>query len=76
LGNWDEATMAFQRKNGSLFNSPATTAAAAIHSYDRRAVQYLDSLVSLFGSSGAVQKHQQQRVQSPDGDTLVLDCWL
>lgn len=50
LGNWDEA-MAYQRKNGSLFNSPATTAAAAIHSYDRGAVQYLDSLVNLFGSS-------------------------
>ena len=57
LGNlldWDQA-MVYQRKNGSFFNSPATTAAAAIHSYNGRSVDYLDSLISKFGSSGAVQ---------------------
>ena len=58
LGNlldWDQA-MVYQRKNGSFFNSPATTAAAAIHSYNGRALDYLDSLISKFGSSGdAVQ---------------------
>ena len=57
LGNlldWDLA-MVYQRKNGSFFNSPATTAAAAIHSYNGRSVDYLDSLISKFGSSGAVQ---------------------
>jgi len=53
LGNlldWDQA-MEHQRKNGSLFNSPATTAAAAIHNYNGRALDYLDSLISRFGSS-------------------------
>ncbi|PAN20858.1 hypothetical protein PAHAL_3G415900 [Panicum hallii] len=53
LGNlldWDQA-MEYQRKNGSLFNSPATTAAAAIHNYNGRALDYLDSLISRFGSS-------------------------
>jgi hypothetical protein len=58
LGNlvdWDQ-TMVYQRKNGSFFNSPATTAAAAIHNYNGRALDYLDSLISKFGNSGgAVQ---------------------
>lgn len=51
--DWDEAAMVYQRQNGSFFNSPATTAAAAIHSNNDRALRYLDSLVSMFGSSGA-----------------------
>ncbi|XP_066381595.1 dolabradiene synthase KSL4, chloroplastic-like, partial [Miscanthus floridulus] len=53
LGNlldWDQA-MAYQRKNGSFFDSPATTAAAAIHSYNGRAVDYLDLLITKSGSS-------------------------
>jgi len=50
LLDWDQA-MVYQRKNGSFFNSPATTAAAAIHSYNGRALDYLDSLISKFGSS-------------------------
>ncbi|OEL22662.1 Ent-pimara-8(14),15-diene synthase [Dichanthelium oligosanthes] len=50
LLDWDQA-MAHQRKNGSFFNSPATTAAAAIHNYDGRALDYLDTLISNFGSS-------------------------
>ncbi|KAL6646140.1 hypothetical protein ACP70R_017748 [Stipagrostis hirtigluma subsp. patula] len=43
--------MTYQRKNGSFFNSPSTTAAVAIHTYDHRAVDYLDSLISKFGNS-------------------------
>ncbi|KAL6661775.1 hypothetical protein ACP70R_001159 [Stipagrostis hirtigluma subsp. patula] len=43
--------MTYQRKNGSFFNSPSTTAAAAIHTYDHRALDYLDLLISKFGSS-------------------------
>uniref|UniRef100_J3M1B3 Uncharacterized protein n=1 Tax=Oryza brachyantha TaxID=4533 RepID=J3M1B3_ORYBR len=52
LGNldWDEV-MKFQRKNGSLFNSPSTTAAALIHNYDAKALQYLDMLLDKFGSA-------------------------
>lgn len=53
LLDWDKVT-AYQRRNGSFFNSPATTAAAVIHNgYNFRALDYLDSLISKFGSSGA-----------------------
>ncbi|XP_020188280.1 9-beta-pimara-7,15-diene synthase, chloroplastic [Aegilops tauschii subsp. strangulata] len=41
--------MNFQRKNGSLFNSPAATAAVLVHRYDDKALQYLNSIVSIFG---------------------------
>jgi ent-kaurene synthase len=54
LGNlvdWNEV-MKFQRKNGSLFNSPSTTAAALIYSYDDKALQYLNLLVTKLGSAG------------------------
>uniref|UniRef100_R7WDL9 Ent-kaur-16-ene synthase, chloroplastic n=1 Tax=Aegilops tauschii TaxID=37682 RepID=R7WDL9_AEGTA len=47
LGNlldWNEV-MKFQRRNGSLFNSPSTTAAALIQNYDDKALQYLNLLV-------------------------------
>ncbi|CAD5185995.1 unnamed protein product [Musa acuminata subsp. malaccensis] len=53
LGNildWREI-MKYQRKNGSLFNSPSTTAAALMHIYDAKALEYLHSLLSRFGSS-------------------------
>uniref|UniRef100_K3Y5K7 Uncharacterized protein n=1 Tax=Setaria italica TaxID=4555 RepID=K3Y5K7_SETIT len=53
LGNmldWDEI-MKFQRKNGSLFSCPSTTAAALIHKYNDQALQYLNLLVSEFGSA-------------------------
>lgn len=56
LGNmldWDEV-MKFQRKNGSLFSSPSTTAVALIHKYDDQALQYLNLLVSEFGSAGVL----------------------
>ncbi|KAF7013134.1 unnamed protein product [Triticum aestivum] len=43
--------MNFQRKNGSLFNSPAATAAALVHRYDDKALQYLDSIVNIYGSA-------------------------
>lgn len=44
--------MKYQRKNGSLFNSPATTAAAMMHCYDSKAHEYLQSLLLKFDSSG------------------------
>nr|AWA45186.1 hypothetical protein SS81E14_000003 [Saccharum spontaneum] len=53
LGNmldWDEV-MKFQRKNGSLFSSPSTTAVTLIHKYNDQALQYLNLLVSEFGSA-------------------------
>jgi len=48
--DWDEV-MKFQRKNGSLFSCPSTTAVALIHKYNDQAHQYLNSLVSEFGSA-------------------------
>ena len=51
LLDWNQV-MKFQRKNGSLFNSPSTTAAALIHNFDDKALQYVKLLVSKFGSSG------------------------
>ena len=59
LGNlldWNQV-MKFQRKNGSLFNSPSTTAAALIHNFDDKALQYVKLLVSKFGSSGVLSDH-------------------
>jgi hypothetical protein len=56
LGNmldWDEV-MKFQRKNGSLFSCPSTTAVALIHKYNDQAHQYLNSLVSEFGGAGGL----------------------
>ncbi|CAL9199415.1 unnamed protein product [Musa hybrid cultivar] len=53
LGNildWREI-MKYQRENGSLFNSPSTTAAALMHIYDAKALEYLRSLLSRFGCS-------------------------
>jgi ent-kaurene synthase len=45
--------MKFQRKNGSLFNSPSATAAALVRCYDDQAFQYLNLVVGKFGNSGA-----------------------
>ena len=56
LGNmmdWDEV-MKFQRKNGSLFCCPSTTAGVLIRKYNDQAHQYLNSLVSEFGSAGGL----------------------
>lgn len=41
--NWKKIIGTHQRNNGSLFNSPATTAAAVIHSHDDKCFQYLIS---------------------------------
>nr|BAK01991.1 predicted protein [Hordeum vulgare subsp. vulgare] len=43
--------MTFQKKNGSLFNSPSATAAALIRNYDLGAFEYLNLIVSEFGSA-------------------------
>lgn len=48
--DWHEV-MKYQRENGSLFNSPSTTAAALTHMYDAKALEYLRSLVLKFGGS-------------------------
>ncbi|KAG2634585.1 hypothetical protein PVAP13_2NG177700 [Panicum virgatum] len=53
LGDMQEINQAlmYQRKNGSLFNSPAATAAAAIHTQDPGSLMYLDFLAEKCSSS-------------------------
>ncbi|XP_028799726.1 ent-kaur-16-ene synthase, chloroplastic [Neltuma alba] len=48
--NWEMA-MKFQRKNGSLFNSPATTASAYTHINNPHCLDYLFSLLDKFGNA-------------------------
>ena len=42
----------YQRKNGSLFNSPSTTAAAFTHLQNSGCLSYLHSLLDKFGDAG------------------------
>ncbi|KAL8053645.1 hypothetical protein ABFX02_05G086300 [Erythranthe guttata] len=49
LFNWNNIIVTEQRNNGSLFNSPATTAAALIHGQDNdKCFEYLQSLLKTF----------------------------
>ncbi|KAI5675308.1 hypothetical protein M9H77_06258 [Catharanthus roseus] len=50
LQNWD-MVMKWQRKNGSLFNSPSTTAAALMHVKNSDCVSYLDWVLKKFGDA-------------------------
>lgn len=43
--NWKQIIRAHQTSNGSLFNSPATTAAAVIHCRDDKCFHYLISIL-------------------------------
>lgn len=44
--------MKFQRKNGSLFNSPSATAAAFTHFKNDGCLKYLCSVLEKFGNAG------------------------
>ncbi|KAL2489905.1 Ent-kaur-16-ene synthase [Forsythia ovata] len=46
--NWEEVLLAQQRSNGSLFNSPATTAAALIHCHNEKCLEYLHSILQTY----------------------------
>ncbi|XP_031283362.1 ent-kaur-16-ene synthase, chloroplastic-like [Pistacia vera] len=50
LQDW-EMVMKFQRKNGSPFNSPSTTAAAVSHLQDASCLHYLRSVLEKFGDA-------------------------
>ncbi|KAH9646270.1 Ent-kaur-16-ene synthase [Citrus sinensis] len=50
LQDW-EMVMKYQRKNGSLFNSPSTTAAALTHFHNAGCLHYLSSLLEKFGNA-------------------------
>ncbi|KAK6933935.1 Terpene synthase, N-terminal domain, partial [Dillenia turbinata] len=47
LNDWN-SIMSYQRKNGSLFNSPSTTAAALTHTQDVNCLNYLQMLLENF----------------------------
>lgn len=46
-----EMIMKYQRKNGSLFNSPSTTAAALTHLQNASCLHYLESVLEKFGDA-------------------------
>lgn len=50
LQDWEMA-MKYQRKNGSLFNCPSSTAAAFMHLQDAGCLKYLRSLLEEFGNA-------------------------
>lgn len=50
LQNWD-TVLNFQRKNGSLFNSPSATAAAVMHLHNPSFLNYLHSALQKFGNA-------------------------
>ncbi|KAK6930391.1 hypothetical protein RJ641_004485, partial [Dillenia turbinata] len=51
LSDW-KTIMNYQRKNGSLFNSPSTTASALIHLQDINCLNYLQMLLMKHGDGG------------------------
>lgn len=51
LQNW-ESVMKHQRRNGSLFNSPSTTAAAYMSHQNPGCLDYLQSALKMFGNAG------------------------
>ncbi|KAM7523290.1 hypothetical protein LguiA_013192 [Lonicera macranthoides] len=53
LQDWEMVMKKYQRKNGSLFNSPATTAAALTHHHhqDAGCLNYIRSLLDKFGNA-------------------------
>ncbi|KAF9593900.1 hypothetical protein IFM89_026028 [Coptis chinensis] len=51
LCDWKEV-MKWQRKNGSMFNSPSTTAATFIQNQDAKCLEYLCLLLKMFANAG------------------------
>ena len=51
LQDW-EMVMTYQRKNGSLFNSPSATAAAFMHFQDAGCLNYLRTVLKKFRNAG------------------------
>ncbi|WCJ20207.1 Ent-kaurene synthase chloroplastic [Euphorbia peplus] len=50
INDWNEI-IKYQKSNGSLFNSPSSTAAAFLHLGDEKCFHYLNSLVQQFDSA-------------------------
>ncbi|KAL3851002.1 hypothetical protein ACJIZ3_012884 [Penstemon smallii] len=53
MGNLKDmkSVMKYQRKNGSLFNSPSTTAAVSIFHHNAKCLDYLQSALETFGNA-------------------------
>ncbi|KAK4491864.1 hypothetical protein RD792_002643 [Penstemon davidsonii] len=53
MGNLKDlkSVMKYQRKNGSLFNSPSTTAAVSIFHHNAKCLDYLQSALEKFGNA-------------------------
>jgi hypothetical protein len=69
LLDWTEVMM-YQRKNGSLFNSPSKTSAALIHHYDDKSLRYLELLLNKFGNAVPSAYPQNIHYQLSMLDTL------
>ncbi|KAM7461940.1 hypothetical protein LguiA_030061 [Lonicera macranthoides] len=75
--DWKEMIKNEQRSNGSLFNSPATTAAALIHLHDDKCFEYLDSLLKIHGNA-VVRRTEHQLTEIGDEDRRAAQlhrCW-
>uniref|UniRef100_A0A0E0CM97 Uncharacterized protein n=1 Tax=Oryza meridionalis TaxID=40149 RepID=A0A0E0CM97_9ORYZ len=69
LQDWNQV-MAYQRKNGSIFNSPSATAATIIHGHNYSSLAYLDFVTSKFGGPVPVMYPQNAYSQLCMVDTL------
>ncbi|EAZ23515.1 hypothetical protein OsJ_07211 [Oryza sativa Japonica Group] len=69
LQDWNQV-MAYQRKNGSIFNSPSATAATIIHGHNYSGLAYLDFVTSKFGGPVPVMYPQNAYSQLCMVDTL------
>ncbi|KAM7528820.1 hypothetical protein LguiB_032230 [Lonicera macranthoides] len=63
LQDWEMVMKKYQRKNGSLFNSPATTAAALTHHHhqDAGCLNYIRSLLDKFGNADPLTQIAKER---------------
>ncbi|KAM7466015.1 hypothetical protein LguiB_013577 [Lonicera macranthoides] len=58
--DWKELIKNEQRSNGSIFNSPATTAAALIHIHDDKCFEYLQSVLKINGKADSLEEYVDQ----------------
>uniref|UniRef100_I1P1I1 Uncharacterized protein n=2 Tax=Oryza glaberrima TaxID=4538 RepID=I1P1I1_ORYGL len=69
LQDWNQV-MAYQRKNGSILNSPSATAATIIHGHNYSGLAYLDFVTSKFDGPVPVMYPQNAYSQLCMVDTL------
>ncbi|KAK8705802.1 hypothetical protein V6N13_049393 [Hibiscus sabdariffa] len=74
-----EMVMKYQRKNGSLFNSPSTTAAVLSHIPNAGCLCYLTELLEKFGNAETIEslgigQHFREEIASVLDETYR--CWM